>query len=256
MILKSEVPGLARAQGSGPRAQKSKSEGRSGAVKDPIASSLRDPFSGPEMHTGHQTLSARGRLSDRGDPVAFRCCYTALKGQHTLAWGNAPGKPDHENQSPEGATHGRLLKRWRGSRHVVNAVVSACHTCGYSAPLQGSGFVRCLPGALPQANLCCPAGAKSTAWRASYNQQLTSWVHEEARAAPSAFEDVAQHGAGRGNPVALQERQTLDCRSRLGSFAMTKCGIAPPGRPCSSLELELATGTASWIAAVAWARSQ
>ncbi len=135
-----------------------------GSVQEPGAQrSVRDPFPGPEMHTGHEPSSSGGSPSDRGDPIAFRCCFTALKGQHTFAWGNAPGKPGQEDRSPEGANHGRILDRRPGFRLAAYRVRSVCRTYANRAPLPGSGSPRCLPGALPQANVCCPVGAKSTA---------------------------------------------------------------------------------------------
>jgi hypothetical protein len=80
-----------------------------------------------------------------------------------VSLGQRPRKTGPRNQSPEGANHGRLLNRWCGSRCAVYTVMPVCRTYGHWAPLQGSGSTRCLPGALPQANLCCPVGAKSAA---------------------------------------------------------------------------------------------
>ncbi len=160
-------------------------------------SSLRDRFSGPEMHTCHEPSSSRGSFATAaiqrfaplvvqisGLPYAFTPERWPVTRGHPgpdqgtrrtlllyrperaaqVSLGQRPRNPENGNQSPEGATHIRLLKRRRGSRRAVNVVVSPCRTVGYRALLQGSGSTRCLPGALPQANLCCPVGAKSTAW--------------------------------------------------------------------------------------------
>ncbi len=122
---------------------------------------MERPLSRPgNAHTGHQPSSSRGSLRPQRsrDFPLYRPERAAQ-----VSLGQRPRKTDHESQSPEGANHGRLLKRGRDSMCTCNAVVPVCRTCGYGPPLQGSGSTRCLPGALPQANLCCPVGAKSTA---------------------------------------------------------------------------------------------
>ncbi len=175
-----------------------------------VMGSWRDAFSGPEMHPGHEPSSSRESPSDRGDPVGFRCCFTALKGQHTLAWGNAPGKPDHEDQSPERANHGRMLDRPPGIRPAAHTVRPVCRTNENWAPLQGSGSTRCLPGALPQANLCCPVGAKSTAWQPLFH--INNLRYE------------------------FMERSTSDCGNRACFLRTRSTGLPrPTPKSCASL---------------------
>ncbi len=50
----------------------------------------------------------------------------------------------------------------------------------------------------------------------NYNFATHPHRHCEARAAPTAVEDVEQHGAGRGNPVALIEPQNAGLPQSLG----------------------------------------
>jgi hypothetical protein len=178
------------------------------------------------MHTGHEPSSLRRSPSDCGNRICVSLLLFRPERAAHVSLGQRPRKTGRRNQSPEGANHGRLLNRWCGSRCAVYTVMPVCRTSGHWAPLQGSGSIRCLPGALPQANLCCPVGAKSPAWRAAHKSRtyvMGSWRdpfsgpemhtgHEPARA------------VSRGDAEDAEER----ARSSAPSTNSTEAGFTTP----------------------------
>jgi hypothetical protein len=78
-----------------------------------------------------------------------------------VSLGQRPRTSSHESQSPEGANEARQLDRWPGSGAWSSWSGRLAARAEIGRPFRAFGSTRCLPGALPQANLCCPVGAKS-----------------------------------------------------------------------------------------------
>ncbi len=177
-----------------------------------IAPSLRDPFSDP-LCTRAMNQQERSHAETR---------RTRRKGKSEAPGANSIGSRVHD------ASNRASIRPWFAPSGLW---------------LPWSGF----PGALPQANLCCPVGAKSTAWRTFHNQQRSSLIRHCEACAARVWELASDCSACRGNPEISYEKsgRALDCRSRLGSFAMTTIqGKSQPRLELSSSSL--ATGTGHW----------
>ncbi len=158
------------------------------------------------MHTGLESSSLRRSPSDCGDPVAFRCCFTALKGQHTLAWGNAPGKPDHEDQSPERANHGRMLDRRprSGALPIRSGRFAARAKIG--RPFRARDRRAAYLGRCPRQTCAAPLGRKEKAGRTAH--KINNLAHSSMERHARPVSETAAHA------VAIQRSCTRRAEDR------------------------------------------
>jgi hypothetical protein len=98
-----------------------------------------------------------------------------------VSLGQRPRKRDHRDLSPEGAGYGRFSNGWplcaRDQRQSCGCGVDLDIDRPFRA---GDSFAR-RPGALPQANVVCPVGAKGAVWRGGCRRSVVSALGRTAR---------------------------------------------------------------------------